>query len=154
MKEMFQIVCYFISRMALTSQAWKAEARGLQICNFLKPVVMSVAGKEPMEQSILSRDRSTIEDWSEGQTGRKNGFCQNLNVHYLRAASQLTVGGRRMEIGQPMGTAGLSHDSWLAVRPVLSLFMHFFTSRTQRQKALECPAERPEHQGRGEDRTS
>lgn len=76
--------------MALTSQAWKAEARGQQICNFLKPVVMSVAGKEPMEQSILSRDRSTIEDWSEGQTGRKNGFCQNLNVHYLRAASQLT----------------------------------------------------------------
>lgn len=74
MKEMFQIACHFISRMALTSQAWKAEARGQQICNFLKPVVMSVADKEPMEQSILSRDRSTIEDWSEGQTGRKNGL--------------------------------------------------------------------------------
>lgn len=57
---------------ACNTSTWKAEAGGQQICNFLKPVVLSVAGKEPMEQSILSRDRSAIEeDWSEGRTGRK-----------------------------------------------------------------------------------
>lgn len=124
---------------ACNTSIWKAEAEGQQICNFLKPVVLSVAGKEPMEQSILSRDRSTIEDWSEGQTGRKKGFCQNCNVPYLRAASHyLWVGRGWRDCGSHV-TAG-----WL------SLFTPFFSSRTQRQKALECPAERPEHEGRGE----
>lgn len=51
---------------------WKAEAEGGQVHNFLKSLVMPVAGKE----RTLSRGTRTIEGWGSGKTGGQNGFCQ------------------------------------------------------------------------------
>lgn len=90
---------------------WKAEAGGWQVHNFWKSLVMPVAGKEPVEQSILSRGTRTIEGWSEGQTGRVEWLLAILiNVPYLRAVSA-TCG--RVEDGerQPTKTACHARES-------------------------------------------
>lgn len=78
---------------AYNPTTWKAEAEGWQVHNFVKSLVIAVAGKDPVEPSILSRGTRTMEDWSEGQTGRAQWLLAiQTNVPYLRADSA-TCGG-------------------------------------------------------------